>query len=481
VRPAALALVALAAGCAARAPAAWVTADQPFRYQRPPLAALDPLTVRGVRTATLPNGLRIIVAEDPTASSVTMRFVNRRGGDDTERDRPGLAALAARTVALVAGRCGAPDDACVNGPTRYAVDHRGAWLLGEVEPGGVGTFIRRVAAGVRAPDLAAGDLDAAANQSIAGARRGGVLASYVAPRVFDDGTLFHSPLAGTAEDIQYLRAPRVREFFARRYAPSECALVAVGRTTLDEVMAYALRLLGPWHATRPPAATAATAALREGGDRVLLLETGSRPQALVLFVVPVRVTGPAALAATHLAGAVLASSFSSRIQRALRMERGSTYSVSSSVVVFGDVALLTIESSIENARVAESLRLVQETVAAVARAGLTDDEHRQARRSIVARWQTTLDSPEGVATLLVDGALAARQDPAAPPPWVAALDALPLAEVNRVLAAEVSVARARVFVRGDASALRAGLEGLGLGPVGTLSAGASGAGEATSE
>ncbi len=472
----AAALLLLSAGCAARASSvAYSVPDQPFRYQRPALAPLDPPGVRGVRSATLPNGLRIVVAEDPSAPDVAMRFVNRRGGDDFERDRPALAALAASTLAVSLARCDAPEGTeCENGPVRYFVDHRAAHFTGDVLPGQVGTFVRRIAEGLRRYGVERAAFETVSGRAVNDARREGgdhTLVSYIAPSMFADGTLFHSHVDGSADDMAYLRYERVQGFVARRYAPSECALLAVGRTTLDEVMAYAERLLGPWQAAAPTDAPTARAELREGGDRVLLQETGNIPQATVVVAVPVRFADARQLASVRLLATALASTFTSRIPRALRMERGSAYSVSASVTEFADVALLTIESSIENERVAESLRLVLGELAASARTGVTAEEFEAARRSTAARWQTVLDNPDGVETFLYDAFVSRREAADAPPAWVTALDGITRDEVNRSLAAGLALGQARVFVRGDASALRDGLAGLGLGRVATLSTG----------
>lgn len=467
------ALALAAAGCAARSQRpSYATPDQPFRYQRPPLAPLDPPAVRGVRSATLPNGLRVIVAEDPSAADVSMRFINRRGGDDVELDRPATAAIATSALATSLARCDPPEGTeCVDGPARYAVDHRAAHFSGDVEPGQVGVFVRRVAEGLRRYGVDRGDFESSTRRALneAAEGRGGSLVSFVAPAVFADGTLFHSPIEGTPADVRYLRYDRVRDFVARRYAPSECALLAVGRTTLDEVMAYAERLLGPWQAAAPSDVPTARAELREGGDRVMLMETGNLPQATVIVAVPVRVADARALASVRLLATALASTFTSRIPRALRMERGSAYSVSASVSEFGDVALLWVESSIENARVGESLRLVLGEIAASSRTGVTAEEFETARRSTAARWQALLDSPEGVEAFLYDAYVSRRAAHDAPPEWLTALDGLTREEVNRLLAAGLSVGQARVFVRGDASALRDDLAALGLGRVATLS------------
>lgn len=471
--------LALVAGCggprAVSRTATVATPDQPFRYVAPALGALDVQGARGpasMRAATLPNGLRVLVAELPEATTVSMHFVNR-GGDDTERDRPGLAALTARLAAWSLGRCEASSPVgCANGPDWYAVDHRAARFFGTVEPGAVGTFVLRLAAGLRRFEVSRQDFARvvahATDERRNAVNRQGRLGEIVAPRVFDDGTLYNSLVSGTSEELRSLRLERANALFRERYTPSECALVAVGRTSLGEVMAYAERLLGPWQGGAAPPPSAPHATIREGGDRVFLLETTTRPQASVLFVVPVRAAGPRELASMRLLATTLGASFSSRIQRALRVERGSAYTASAAVQEFGDVALLTVESAIENGRVAESLRLIDEAVGSAAREGVTDEEFRSARRLAAVQWQSALDTPAGVAASLVDGVIARREPEDAPPAWIAALDALTRAEVNRYLSAELSVERARVFVSGDASALRDDLESLGFGRVVTI-------------
>lgn len=464
-------LGALAAACAGARHAPVATPDAPFRYQRPALAPLPPAAVGGVQTATLANGLRLIVAEDPAATSVRVVFVNRRGGDDTERDRAGLAAVTARAMASAVGRCESEGaTACENGPTHYGVDHHSAHFSGQVAPGAVGVFIRRVAAGLRggvtlehfAPALLGTLTSVAESASDPG------LGDFIPRAVFADGSLFQSDVRGRVADLRALDLERASDFFSRRYAPSECALIAAGRVTLGEVQAYAERLLGPWRAAAPPPAPTPRAALREGGDRLMLLETGNRPQASIVVAVPVRTEAANARAAVRVLADVLASSSWSRLPRALRFERGSAYSVNAEVSEYGDVSLLEVSTAVETGRAVEALRLIRGALEDVARAGVSDEEFERARRSTAVEWRALSETTVGRASVLYAAFRARSEDPAAPPPWVPALDTLTRAEVNRVLAAELSASRARYFIEGDPTPLREGLATLGLGRVATL-------------
>ena len=467
------ALLALALGCAARAPRPEgpATADAPFRYRAPPLGELLPAPEPAVRTARLGNGLEVVVAERPGATSTEMFFVNRRGGDDTERDRPGLAALTARLVGFAVGRCDGPPGSCAGAPARWGVDHRAARFSGVAEPGEVGTFIRHVAAGVRGFDPSA----AAFNDALGHAREewerrgeGRQLADLVAPAVFDDGTLYSASVAGSTEDLANLRLDRLRELFRRRYVPAHCALVAVGRADLGEVTAWAERMLGPWTGGPPAPRPQTPATFRRGGDRVTLLEAPGRAQAGVLYAIPLRTPDAAGRAAAHVLASAMASTFSSRLLRALRVERGSTYGVHASVLHFGDASVLLTEAEIEEARVGESLRAVRDGFLDVARGGLTSEEFDRARRRALVAWQAASDEDDGFTALLLDGVSEGRSPPWSPPDWVAGMDGLDAAVGNARLAAALADAEPRVFVRGDPTRLRGELEALGMGPVVTV-------------
>lgn len=459
-------LGAVLAGCGGAARWSPRTPDAPFRYAPPALGALLPEAPRNVRAARLPNGLRVVVAERPEAAAVLMRFVNLRGGDDTERDRPGLAALAAEMMAATMGHCEGAPEVCRSAPQRWGITRTMSFVSGDADPGNVGVFVRHVAAGLRGFDDSAatftGARDRARDEALERSRQQR-LSELLTETVFEDGTLYSTRVRGSADEVAELRGDRLLRLVQTRYVPSSSVLLAVGRVTLDELLAWVEPMLGVW--TGPPAAPRpeTPARLRDGGDAVVLLASPGRTQAEVVFAVPLRTPDAASLAAARVLATAMGSNFSSRLQRALRVQRGSTYGVSADLAEHGNVAVLVVHTELEESRVAESLRAVRDAFEAVTRDGLTAEEFDRARTRLQVGWDTQSDTAEGFADRLLDAVVDGR-DPLAPPPWIAALPGLTAAGGNAWLRGALREATPRVFVRGDATRLRAALDALDLGP-----------------
>lgn len=203
--------------------------------------------------------------------------------------------------------------------------------------------------------------------------------------------------------------------------------------------------------------------LREGGDAVVLLASPGRTQAEVVYAIPLRTPDATTRAAARLLATAMGSNFSSRLQRALRVQRGSTYGVSAELAEHGDVSVLVVHTELEESRVAESLRAVRDAFAAVTRDGLTADEFDRARTRLQVGWDAESDTDDGLADRILDAVVDGR-DPLAAPPWIAALPALTAEGSNAWLRGALREASPRVFVRGDATRLRAALDALDLGP-----------------
>lgn len=220
------------AGCGGASRWSPRTPDAPFRYAPPALGALLPEAPRSVRSARLANGLRVVVAERPEAATVLMRFVNLRGGDDTERDRPGLAALAAEMMAAGVGHCVGAPEVCRSAPRRWGITRTMSFVMGDVDPEHVGVFVRHLAAGLRrfdeSPGTFARSRDRARDEAVERSRQQR-LSELLTETVFDDGSLYSSSVRGSADEIAELGSDRLRRLVQARYVPSSSVLLVEGR------------------------------------------------------------------------------------------------------------------------------------------------------------------------------------------------------------------------------------------------------------
>jgi zinc protease len=97
---------------------------------------------------------------------------------------------------------------------------------------------------------------------------------------------YHWPVVGWPSDIESWSMDDLKNHFRMGYAPNNCVLVTVGDVTFDGVMALAHKYLEPIPRQEPPPAVRTKEPVQQGERRVVLSKPAQLPIIMVLFHVP---------------------------------------------------------------------------------------------------------------------------------------------------------------------------------------------------
>lgn len=471
MRPLALALT-LACACRAALPPPRLplvaTPDAPARQRPPPLGEAPPVDAPAVEEATLASGLHLIVARNPGATVTEFAYASRRAGDESADLSPGLAYLSARLLDDALADPSLPDVAPLFVSTWVARESAG--LYGNVHPAGLRAAVRSLyVALTQMPDAARfGRVRSAVADGLLRRVGDDAVLDHIASTAMYSDAIHARPTRGLSSEVCAVRHDHARAFLLQRYSPAESALVVVGRTTLAAVReAVEATLLGrPDDA--PPPRPAAPAALRRDGYRMFLLEQRGTSQAAVLVSAPLRATTPRERVALELFDTMLGATPGSRLFRALRLERGASYGVSSALTRSLGASSLAVFGTVQQPRTAESVRAILAEIDSLRTTPAPAAEFERSRSLLRQRLREGL-SPDGGASLAWSLAMSfVRDEPAGESARRAleVLASLTPEEVRRTVAGSLDPSLIRVAVRGDPDEVGDDLARLGLGAVG---------------
>lgn len=351
------------------------------------------------REEALPNGLRLVVEEIPSARSVAVGLFVPAGAGLDPADRSGLAHLAEHMLFKGTARRSAREIA-------RAADAIGAVVDGTTSREESGIFGRALPE--RLGDLAAilGDLSTASTfPADEFERERGVVEEEI--RMYEDepdervhdllltaawaGHPLGRPILGTLESVRAARRDDVVAFHKTRWTAGAAVVSIAGRTTFDEARRAAAEAFAGLPSGAPYAAPDAPGTIRPGR----LHEARDLDQVHVcLGYDGVGRDDPRRFAAAVL-NAGLGGSLSSRLFQAIREEAGLAYAVYSYLASFRQSGLLIVSAGSAPAHHPLLLEIAEREIDAVRREGLTDEEVERGKEQVRAQTLLSLESTEG--------------------------------------------------------------------------------------
>lgn len=318
------------------------------------------------------------------------------------------------------------------------------------------------------PSFPADEIDRLKQQRVASIQQramdpGGLAADWALKLFYAPGDSYGRPLGGTVDSIEAASPEAVGGFVESRYAPQSGGIVAVGDLDADEFRSLADKHFGGW--TRPVVKRPVYEPRLRSTDREIVIV--DRPGAVQSEVrmghIGVAKNSPDRVP-LGVMNTILGGSFTSRLNLNLREKNGFTYGVRSGFSFRRQAGPFSISTAVSTE---QTVAAVRETVSEVAHfldEGPTEDELDAAKDYLAGifplQLQTTGQIASRIAQLLIydlpddynshyrERIRAVRRD--------SAVDA-----IRRHIRPEEMT----ILIVGDAAALRAPLEGLGLGPV----------------
>ncbi|HEY8612789.1 MAG TPA: insulinase family protein, partial [Roseomonas sp.] len=225
-----------------------------------------------------------------------------------------------------------------------------------------------------APRMDPPDIERVRARAIAGARRALESPRGQADRAFWAAALpgaFGHPPGGTAESIATLPGDLLKAMPARQFRRGGLLVAASGAITANQLREVLATLFGDWPAELP-AGLPALPPFSANGVRVVPMES---PQSAAVFGQPgIAVDDPDWEASGVVLRILSGGGFSSRLMKAVRVERGLAYGIGANAEPVAGRSLIVGSVATENARMAETLSVLRGEWARMAASGPTEAE-----------------------------------------------------------------------------------------------------------
>jgi zinc protease len=206
------------------------------------------------------------------------------------------------------------------------------------------------------------------------------------------------PSDGTIESLARIAPDDLREFVKKYLARDVLHIGVVGDITGDELAKRLDRVFGALPAKAEPF-TVPEVEPRGAGERIVIER--NIPQSVVMFGQKgLRRDDPDWYAAYVMNRILGGGGFSSRLTEEVREKRGLAYSVYSYLNPYERSALIMGGTATQNARVAESLRIIRAEWRRMAEEGVTGEELAQTKTYINGSFPLRLDSSRRIASML---------------------------------------------------------------------------------
>jgi zinc protease len=398
-------LLALLVGCASsREPPAW---------EKPPPPARDAPVVDAARLhrAELPNGMRVLVLEDPRLPRVEIGVVARRGAGLLAPEQAGLAEFTAELMERGAGDLDALELAAVVDNLGASMSVSAGWDSMAVGVSGLSrdldTLFVVLTDVVRRPRFEAEEAERVRAEQLARLEKAKDSPHTLAIRSFQaalyPGHRYGLPIAGTPEAVTGLGPVDAREFHARVFTASNTLFFAAGDLEVADILRRVETGFGDWPAggvpePGPPPPTPAPAELR-----IVLVDRPDLGQArIILGHQGISRTDPERLAASLMNTVLGSGGFSSRLLSRVRADEGLTYSISSHFAMRRHPGPFLVSTFTRVPEVRRVVDLVLFELSRVRSDPPSSEEVVNAQSQTVGNFSLGLETSSAVASSLVD-------------------------------------------------------------------------------
>jgi zinc protease len=349
----------------------------------PPVTPSLPLAVE----RTLPNGLRVIVAQSTRQPLISAQLTIKAGGSADPAAKAGLADMTASLLTQGAGGRSATEIARAIEALGAHIDANATWdgsradldVISSRLPAAL-TILADV---VRKPTFAVDELNRLRQRSLDSLQvelqEPGALARFAAADALFAGTPYGHVLNGTPASLRSLTRADVAAFHTAWYRPDNAVLVLTGDITPETGFALAAKTFGDW---AKPASPLATSPMASPGakPRVIVIDLPGTGQAAVdLYLPGISRTDPRYYQAL-VANTVLGGGYSARLNEEVRVKRGLSYGANSVLDARHGAGPIAASAQTRNESAAEVADVMLDQFAAL-RTSPPDDAELTARKA----------------------------------------------------------------------------------------------------
>ncbi|HEY8648697.1 MAG TPA: pitrilysin family protein [Candidatus Limnocylindria bacterium] len=369
--------------------------------------------MNAVHRRTLDNGLRLAVVPIPGLRSAAALLATRAGQWFEPAGRPGVARLAAQTLLRGTADLGAAAWAdaldALGASSRLDVGSHAAVFSGQCLAEDLGSYLALVAGAVRRPAFSPPEVELVRSQTLAALEEAAKDTRAVAERAWRElaypaGHPFHTRPSGDEAVVRDVGAEELRAFHGAAVHPAGSVLVIAGGIEVAAALDAAERAFGGWVGPKSVDAGRPAVAMTAITRRVVALPDKTQSDIVIGWLGLPR-TDPRFTRAQVANMIFAADTFASRAGHVVRDELGLAYYVFSTIAgTLGQgpwvVRMGVNPENVERA-IAETLRELRK----IHDGSIADDDLALARDKLVGELDVALESPAGVASMVLEAEL----------------------------------------------------------------------------
>jgi zinc protease len=313
-----------------------INADEPWRNEMPKPGPARPLQLATPASATLPNGLTLILSERRGVPIVAANLVLRTGSDANPLDKPGLANFAAAMLdegtstrnALEIADAVATLGASLGIGSSMDATTLSARSLSK----NFGATLELLADVTLHPSFPAEEIERQRSSRLAGLVQqrdnpGQVAAQVTASALYGPQHPYGYSEVGTEAGVKGITRADMEAFWKQNFVPNNAALVVAGDISMSELRTLADKAFGSWQRGTPARPTLGNPATTAA--RVVIVDKPGSPQTQVRVASIGAPRSSPDFRPLQVMNLALGGLFSSRINMNLREEHGYTYGANS--------------------------------------------------------------------------------------------------------------------------------------------------------
>ena len=312
-----------------------INTAEDWRMTQPTAAGAKPLQVATPVTATLANGLTLILSERKTVPLVATSLVFRTGSDANPLDKPGLANFVAAMLdegtATKNALQIADEVAVLGGSLGTSSSMDASTITARSLAKNFPALLNVVADVVLNPSFPAAEVDRQRAQRLAQLVQqredpGSVAAVTMAMALYGPKHPYGYPEIGTEASVKAMTVGDMQAFWKQNFVPNNAALIVAGDITMPELRALADKAFGGWQRGTP---AQPQLSVPQTTDAKVIVVNKPGPQTQVRVGAIGAPRSSADFRPLQLMNVTLGGSFSSRVNMNLREKNGYTYGASS--------------------------------------------------------------------------------------------------------------------------------------------------------
>jgi len=362
-----------------------------------------------ITRTTLPNGLRILVAENHNAPLVSLRALVRSGADHDVAAKAGLAAIVADMLDEGAGERDAiriaEDVGILGGSLGTGADWDASYISLDVLSRNTEASLAIFGDVTARPTLPAEELERVRAERLNDLLQQRNEPSAIAGKRFASllyGTgAYGNSVGGNPDSVARITLDDVKAFYEQHYIPNHSSVVVSGAIAPAEAIELVTRTLGDWQ-SRPEPARPTVAPRPIDASRIYIID---RPQA-VQSEIRVGHVGVARTTEDYFAlsvmNAIFGGVFNSRINLNLRERHGYTYGARSQFAFRRQAGPFVVAAPVRNEVTTESVSEMLSELRRIRTGDIEDRELDDTKSYLMGVFPATVQTASDIASRLVD-------------------------------------------------------------------------------